>query len=694
LKTVLWLVVIVAAAVPALGQELSPERQQAIVENFMWATGQRAAPSQALSDALTAHTLPVKCGTPYLLDFYQNRDKIDRRLLMSLGVQQDIPRPQMQNEYGVAGGHTLIHYDKTGIHAVYQANVDSDGDGVPNYVETIAGAADSCYDFIFDSLGYVPPVADSACLDGGDSRVDIFLQALPIGFYGMTYGQWDCATSDTAQITPAWIVIDHDFQHLPDYVGRPLAAARVTLAHEIFHTGHFAIDGWEHPAWFEMTSVWMEEQKYDEINDYYLYDYVFYQNPASSLLDTAGNHHYQSVVFPIFLSEKFGRGIIHDIWTRAAALGKAWNWLIAVDQIVYTATQSPPYAKYRCNCWQPEYSACLDSNLIPQTFATLFTEFEVWNYFTGPYADQAPAGMRFSEAEFYDYIPMSKMAIERVYPVLVQADANPYAPQVNGATYLRLDNLDAIENDSLLSVWMTSADTAEITWGIAGIFQLKSDPDSHVVVIDTVGDGRRSRFINEVIGQWYCAAGQFMDTFPCLPTCTDSISFLDLRPYTTATIVFAPSTLNPWRYEPQETLALGYQVSNFSEIDPALVNLSAAVLTPYPNPAVMSEMDGEDLNFRFRVPTDTTSFPIYGTAYLLVDVFNVAGERVRTLEGNYAGESRDSIQVIYLDAGWDMNNQSGRAVASGVYLAVARLYVDANKQKLLAEDRVKVAVIR
>jgi hypothetical protein len=453
-----------------------------------------------------------------------------------------------------------------------------------------------------------------------------------------------------------------------------------------------------------MSAVWMEDQKYDEINDYYLYDYVFFDAPATSILSEENNHQYQSVVFPIFLSERYGRDIIKSIWQRSAAMGKTRDFLRAANLAIDSAGHEPEHAHYRCNCYSQDLSLCFDSTWIPQSLATVMTEFAVWNYFTGPYAHQAPNGNTYSEAEFYDQIPLSKMDIERVYPVLITQENNRYSPQPDAATYLRLDNLEAIESDTLLSVYAFSPDRDSITWGVAGIFQYRNNPDSHLVVMDTIGvwgdtvNGRfvPGRYLEDFLGELICTNGEFDTVFICdQDTCYDTTSVLDLRPFRTATIVFAPSTVITEKYDPDQTLDLSYQINNFSVIDQARVNLPGAVLTPYPNPAVLGEMNGDDLKFRFQSPTDTTSFPTYGTAYLLVDLFTVAGERVRTVEGNVAMESRNGDQLtgVY-EVGWDMKNDAGKDVASGVYLAVARLYVDESKSHQLAEDRVKVAVIR
>jgi hypothetical protein len=167
--------------------------------------------------------------------------------------------------------------------------------------------------------------------------------------------------------------------------------------------------------------------------------------------------------------------------------------------------------------------------------------------------------------------------------------------------------------------------------------------------------------------------------------------------------VFTPtSTVQDFIYDDSlyqyfyRELEFGYYLGPWENaIDSSLLNVPSAVLAPYPNPAVVSEMGGSGLTFRFRLPTDSTTYPAYPTAYLLVDLFTVAGERVKTVEGVFVGEDRtgEHREGVY-EAQWNMRNDGGNEVASGVYLACARLFESSDKKSLLAEDRVKVAVIR
>jgi hypothetical protein len=731
LKKTIWFACwsMIAAALSVSAEELTPERQTAIIERYMYVTGQTATLPAALADITTGKPLPEKCGTSAILEYMRNRDRMDRRIMQALGVE-DEARPVCDTSYGVPGGHVLIHYDTTGINAPWQVNVDSDGDGIPNYIESIALAADSCWVHLFEDLALPTPLVDSSCVNGGDERIDIYLWALPEGTYGYTYPQPSC-NNDNVQHEVSWVVLDHDFQLIPEYEGRPLDAARITLAHEMFHSSQFAMDITEHLTWMEMSAVWMEEEVYDNINDYYLFDYLFFDNPRVSLqfMDTlnAGNplnfHMYESVFFPIYLSEKYGRDVIKAVWQHAEALGVGPDYLEAVSEVVDSASLTPEHVQTRCQCYDTDGGVCLVADTIHQDLASALMEFAVWNYFTGPYADQAPGGIGYSEAANYSSIPLDSMDVRRGYPSRTVTDPTP-PPAPNGAAYVRLENFPDIGFDSLLSMYIKPDPEAIVRWGVSAIFQRDDNPDSLVVVSDVVDvwetwictDSVQSgcsswlctdsayytggRYLSDMLGDWVCL--RCKDTIDCVcgldptpacadtTTCADSARVINLRPYRSITLIMTPSTPNfgPYLFGNH----VDFDFSVFVNASPA--NLAPAVLTPYPNPAVVSEMDGEDLKFRFSASTDDVGYPTLTNPVLQLDIYTVAGELVQTLEYGYGDDRVGPRPGGIYEIGWNMKNQSGKDVASGVYLVVARLFDRTGRQTEVAEKQVKVAVIR
>ena len=441
-------------------EELSKDRQREIIQNYMIVAGQME-PSQAQSiggeePCLSCECGHCKCGTPHILEFMRNYDKLDRGLLQSMGVRM-ATRPVLGYYYDSPGGWVKIHYEKNGSGACWQPNVDTDGDGHPDYIEALGACGDSVFERYLNQLGYPRPLFDTAAPGGEDARIDVYLIPLPAGYYGQTWGQGGV----DEQTVTAWVEIDHDFQHLPQYVGRPLDAARVTMAHELFHTIHFAIDVDESPAWREMSAVFMEEYMYDYVNDYLLYGPYFFGYPERSLQSEVAAHNYASVLFPLYLNQVYGVDIIRDIWLRCGGLGRGDDFLAAAD-------------------------ASIDSiSAGASNFYDAMAEWSVWNFFTGPYAGQAPDGIGYDEAADLDFFEMDVLQLVREQPSIVLTDRNERRPQFNGVEYLRLENLDLVEQHRR-TAWYTFGDTIDGKWSLAGIYQLAANPDSHIVVTNVL----------------------------------------------------------------------------------------------------------------------------------------------------------------------------------------------------------------
>jgi len=178
---------------------------------------------------------------------------------------------------------------------------------------------------------------------------------------------------------------------------------------------------------------------------------------------------------------------------------------------------------------------------------------------------------------------------------------------------------------------------------------------------------------------------------------TSQLKLLDHRQYLSVTFILTPASPERfyWNNPMYHTMKLGYKVGG-SSFDSSMINVPAAVLAPYPNPVRVGEAGHTHVRFKLRVPTDTSSFPTLGRPFteedphLEIDIFTIAGERVKTLDNITWRVAR--MGEYYTE--WDLTNESGAEVAAGVYIAHARLYSKARRGYLVAQDRAKVAVIR
>ena len=647
----------------AVAESLSIEDQTRIITEYGRATGQIRPPSSVgVEDSLP----PDKCGTSAVLNFVLNRDRLDPALLAALGVQLE-PRPVLPKSYRSPDGHFLVHYDTIGANAVYQPTVRMIVDSVPDFVVMTARIADSVYTHIIDTLGYPAPPIDGTA--GGNSAYDVYLLDVGEEYFGLTYV--DSVTGPLT--TTSFLELDNDFRTIAKYANRPLDAVRVTMAHEYFHAVQFGIDYREEenpgqvnarPYWKEMSAVWMEEEIYDDINDYYVYLPYFFNDLRVSLQAFGAAykfHPYGAGVFPMYLAQRYGKQIIKDIWLDCGVRGAGPQFLEACDAAVRAA--DPP-----------------DGSL-----ATAINEFSIWNYFTGQYSSVAPAGIGYEERANYPALPIGTILRVGRYPDFFQIGTGPYRPEYNGTGYVLLQNLDTrvgcegvdtsanpdtavtIPCDSVLPIYIGVQHPTLIEWGIAVIYQLADYPDSMEI----------NRFVVPLVGD---SATVFFE-----------IDAFHPNRYRSIAIAVSPTSNDYTNYSRFTAPGVGYAISDSG----SAITRPSAVLTPYPNPAVIADMGGRELTFRFQVAADTLNSNITGNPLLSIDIYSVAGELVKSIEATFGGEDRLGVHAGgRYETTWDMQNAAAKNVASGVYLAYARLWKAPDKKNLLAESTVKVALVR
>ncbi|MEA2030197.1 MAG: MXAN_6640 family putative metalloprotease, partial [candidate division Zixibacteria bacterium] len=685
--------------------------------------------------------LPIKCGTSAIADFILNRDKLDEGLMKSLGVQV-YDRPPLIDEqtYDTPDGFFKIHYSTVGNDSVYKASVDNaPANGIPDYVDSVAWICDSVYNHIINVLGYPSPPTDGFYDTlSGDNRYDVYLSDLYSGMYGQTWIDNFAEGEEGGQRVTSFIEIDKDYQGLSMYVDCPVNAVRVTMAHEFFHAVQFGIDFTETELfirnttppdttvaryWMEMSAVWMEEEIYDDINDFYYYLPYFFNDPSSSIqqFDIGDVHPYASTIFPMYLSETYGRDIIKDIWLRCGTMGPRANFLKATHNAVNAASDNTA------------------------GWASAFRDFALWNYFTGPRAQFAPTGVGYSERDNFPAFPDSMMAIHTNYTptIYIPSVDNTHKPRHNSASYMvfkypeltagidtsfyicnRYDCIDSTQVNGWENPDMRYLDTSTCT---RTCWRCNEDTGSVCFdsskVNDTTGLGFYHDFyhldsvldINLSLGDGLCSGEE---TFP-LPWGLsviyqmkhdttiyeidpilfpdDTVSHLGIAhpdSFQSIAMILTPATYDSSYYQPfkpNHRIDLGYWVEEKPD-DTVTSNRPNAQLTPYPNPAAINEMTDPEIMLRFQIATDSTSLPIYNSTHLVVDIFNVAGERVQTL----TGYTDTGIPTRYgmREIAWNMKNSAGMDVASGVYIAYGRLYSSANSKMLLAEGYTKVVVIR
>jgi len=240
-------------------------------------------------------------------------------------------------------GHFRVHFTRTGTHAVANAEIS----GTPSYVLEAALAADSAYTVLVDNLGFLPPLPDDG-IDGDE--LDLYIRNWNGSFYGMTYFG-NSAPSMT------YLVIDNDYTE-SSYATNGLAALRVTIAHEFFHMVQLRYAYPFEPVssnayWYEISSTWMEEKCYPQIDDYHAYvaDNFGQLNFPNLNDDSYGftfsyGHGLFGQILDIEYGTSGGKHIMLDIWEELSGREATDNLDIVLSSSSWNSSLSDALGKY------------------------------------------------------------------------------------------------------------------------------------------------------------------------------------------------------------------------------------------------------------------------------------------------------------------------------------------------------------
>ncbi|MCI0329952.1 MAG: hypothetical protein L0196_03235 [candidate division Zixibacteria bacterium] len=370
---------------------ITAEEEQALIDRVFSIF---AETSTGLNDSLP----PVRtCGTSILTEMMTQFSELSPRVQAIL-QQGPFDREPGFERYDTPSGHFRIHYVDTGIHAVRDplVKVNRGGQLIPVWVDTLAMVLDSIWEKEILQLGYRAPVADDFYPEGEDGRFDVYLKGLSPTFIGATVPERTSTSPCDPDIfgplcnrATAYIILDNDYDFSPYnnplYGIGPSGAMRVTAAHEFFHAIQFAytafnfetVGGQPKLYWQEATAVWMEDQVYNEINDYIQYLPFWFDAPGYSFRtfqQPSGSDIYQILrpyalaIYGHYLSKRFpnptyGYSVVRRVWESMATVS-GFNLFQAIDSAL-------------------GFAGFMSGASYPERFLASLQEFYHWNYFVG-----------------------------------------------------------------------------------------------------------------------------------------------------------------------------------------------------------------------------------------------------------------------------------------------------------------------
>ncbi len=303
---------------------------------------------------------PIKCGTSILREIQTNLNKMnesDQRIF-----SPHLTRPNLPLFYVSPEGIFKLHFTLTGFDAV--SDSDTDATGIPDYIEESARSFELSYHILIDTLGYNPPPADFE-VDGPE--IDVYF--LNIRDYGRTNFETEIPSTPNTDFT-SYMVLDNNYEE-SYFFSKGLGGMQVTAAHELFHVVQLGYHFRDMDKGFlEMSSTWMEDRVFDDVNDYYQYLSSFQLSTNFPVGYSNGNHEYGSSIFLKYIEEAHSEDIIRRTWELIPTFHSVQSMELAFQEN-------------------------------ETSLASAFAEFAIWNYFTD---DRATILKFYKEAENYPKI--------------------------------------------------------------------------------------------------------------------------------------------------------------------------------------------------------------------------------------------------------------------------------------------------
>ncbi len=348
---------------------------------------------------------------------------------------------------------------------------DPDGDGIPAWVSTLAGALEAAYE-VQSELGFPEPYgSDRYYLDAYVANTGVAKDGAAVtissGYYAVT-------EVNTAFET-AYFVFNDDFS---SFTGDELGVLRATAAHELFHAVQRADYPWDDEDlipdarwdaekwWFEATATWMEEVCAPDVDDYVGYVREFLSAPWEPLSSTDGLREYGAAIFPGYLWLREGGA---PLWQAVFASARQDGVVAALDAALGGRLQQV-VAAFWISAAHPEdlwpdgggFGPRLSSYAVPPVDLDLSGSRAVGRFGAHLVRIGSIHGTVWGSVEPAD--PGGAWAVGVAGPtgdppdlVTPAADPAPWS-SADGTVYLAVVNLSAADADRAVRLWVSDAE--------------------------------------------------------------------------------------------------------------------------------------------------------------------------------------------------------------------------------------------
>ena len=247
----------------------------------------------------------IKCATRYESQlrnlYHQSNKRYENNLFKLITLAPPSRAESLRTE------HFTLHWDETGNHAVPLQDLSANG--IPDYIDTAAVVVEHVWDVEINQLNYTAPPQNNG---QPTSNYHVYFSDLP--YYGITTGSGIDIPSLPGTNWTSYLELDNDYQ---EFYTKGLDGLRVTAAHEFHHAVQFGYNVRVQDFFFyEMTSTWLEDVLYDNINDYYDYLPTLFSNLGIRNFDDFSLYAYGNCLYIHMLEKKFGKNIVRDIWNQ------------------------------------------------------------------------------------------------------------------------------------------------------------------------------------------------------------------------------------------------------------------------------------------------------------------------------------------------------------------------------------------